>query len=86
MQSLREPLVFELSSETIALRYLKLVSVPSICPLPLISLWMPLAMFAYSLVFSLLIFTLYLVLVLSTRDASSSFSSGRASTSSAVCL
>ena len=38
---------FELSSETIAPRYLKIVTVPRFCPLPLIDLWMPLTWFAF---------------------------------------
>ena len=46
---------FEPSSETIAPRYLKLVTVPSFCPLTLISIWMSLALFVISLVFSALI-------------------------------
>ena len=49
------------SSETIALRYLKLVTLTNFCPLTLISLWMPLALFVISLVFSALISILYLV-------------------------
>ena len=42
---------FEHLSETIAPRYLKLVTVPSFCPLNFISLWMPLALFVISLIF-----------------------------------
>ena len=56
---------FEPSSETIAPRYLKLVTVPSFCPLTLISLWMPLTLFVISFVFSALVYILYLVQVLS---------------------
>ena len=55
----------EPSSETTAPRYLKLVTVPSFCPFTFISLWMPLALFVISLVFSALISILYLVQVLS---------------------
>ena len=55
---------FEPSSETNAPRYLKLVLVPSF----LISLCIPLALFVSSLVFSALIFILYLEKVLS-RDS-----------------
>ena len=50
----------KLSSETTTPRYLKLVTVPSFCPFTFISLWMPLALFAYSSVFSALIFILTL--------------------------
>ena len=49
------------SSETTAPRYLKLVTVPNTCPFTFISLWMPLALFVISLVFSALISILYLV-------------------------
>ena len=55
----------EPSSETTAPRYLKLVTVPNFCPFTFISLWMPLALFVISLVFSALISILYLVQVLS---------------------
>ena len=55
----------EPSSETTAPRYLKLVTVPTFCPFTFISLWMPLALFVISLVFSALISILYLVQVLS---------------------
>ena len=55
VQSLRESPVFEPSFETIGPRYLKLVTVPSFCPLTLILVWMPLALFVISLVFSALI-------------------------------
>ena len=44
----------EPSSETTAPRYLKLVAVPNFCPFTFISLWMPLALFVISLVFSAL--------------------------------
>ena len=77
---------FELSSETTAPRYLKLVTIPSFCPLTLISLWMPSGVFAINLVFLALISILYLVQVLSrlsTRASSSCSSSARASMSSA---
>ena len=76
----------EPSSETIAPRYLKHVTVPNCCPFTFISLWMPLALFVISLVFSALISVLYLVQVLSrlsTRASSSCSSSARASMSSA---
>ena len=76
----------EPSSETTAPRYLKLVTVPNFCPFTFISLWMPLALFVISLVFSALISILYLVQVLSrlsTRASSSCSSSARASMSSA---
>ena len=76
----------EPSSETTAPRYLKLVTVPNFCPFTFISLWMPLALFVISLVFSALISILYLVQVLSrlsTRASSSCSSSARASVSSA---
>ena len=76
----------EPSSETTAARYLKLVTVPNFCPFTFISLWMPLALFSISLVFSALISILYLVQVLSrlsTRASSSCSSSARASMSSA---
>ena len=68
-------------SETTAQRYLKLVTVPNFCPFTFISLWMPLALFVISLVFSALISILYLVQVLSrlsTRASSSCSSSARA--------
>ena len=76
----------EPSSETTAPRYSKLVTVPNFCPFTLISLWMPLALFVISLVYSALISILYLVQVLSrhsTRASSSCCSSARASMSSA---
>ena len=76
----------EPSSETTAPGYLKLVTVPNFCPFTFISLWMPLALFVISLVFSALISILYLVQVLSrlsTRASSSGSSSARASMSSA---
>ena len=41
------------------LRYLKFVSVSSICTFSLISLWMPLSLFVIRLFFSALIFILY---------------------------
>ena len=76
----------EPSSETTAPRYLKLIAVPNCCPFTFISLWMPLALFVISLVFSALISILYFELVfsrLSTRASSSCSSSARASMSSA---
>ena len=66
------------SSETTAQGYLKLVTGPSFCPVTFISLWMPLALFVISLVFSLApIFILYMAQVLSrlSTRASSFFSS-----------
>ena len=77
---------FEPSSETIAPRDLNLVTVTSFCPLTFIFLWMPLALFVISFVFSALISILYTVQVLSrlsTRACSSCSSSARASLSSA---
>ena len=77
----------EPSTETTALRYLKLVTVPNFCPSTFISLWMSLALFVISLVFSGLISILYLVQVLlrlSTRASSSCSSSARASMSSQI--
>ena len=50
----------EPSSETTAPRYLKLVTVHNFCHFTLISLWMSLALFVISLVFSALISILYL--------------------------
>ena len=76
----------EPSYVTIAPRYLKLVTVPSFCPLTLLSLWMLLALFVISFVFSELISILYRVQVLSrlsTRACSSCSFSARASMSSA---
>ena len=76
----------EPSSETTAPRYLKLGTVPNFCPFTFFSLWMPLALFVISLVFSALISILYLVQVLSrlsTRAFSSCSSSARESMSSA---
>ena len=64
----------EPSSETIAARYLKLVTVPNFCPFTFISLWMPLALYVIRFDFSALISILYLVQVLSrlsTRASSS---------------
>ena len=55
----------EPSSEKTAPRYLKRVTVPNICPFTFISLWMPLALFVISWVFSALIYILFLVQVLS---------------------
>ena len=40
--------------------YFKLITVPSFCPLTLISLWMPLALFAFSLVLPVLISILHI--------------------------
>ena len=85
VQSLRET-DLEPSSETTALRYLKLVTVPRFCCFTLISLMVPLALFFISLVFSALISILYLVQVLSrlsNRASNSCFSPARASMSSA---
>ena len=65
---------------------MKLVTVTNFCPFTFISLWLPLALFVISLVFSALISILYLVQVLSrlsTRACSSCYSSARASMSSA---
>ena len=72
----------EPSSETTAPRYLKLVTVPNFCLFTFISLWMPLALFVISLVFSALIHIINLVQVLSrlsTRVCSFCSSSARAS-------
>ena len=55
----------EPSSETTAPRYLKLVTLPNFCPFTFISLWMSLALFVISLVFSALTSILYSVQVLS---------------------
>ena len=77
---------FEPSSETIAPRYLKLVTVHSFCPVTLISLLIPLALLVISFVFSALISILYLMQVLSrlsNRPYSSCSSLARASMSSA---
>ena len=82
---LEEPLIWSHHLKTTALRYLKLVIEPN-CHFTFISLWMPLARFVISLVFSALISILYLVQVLSrlsTRASSSCSSSARASMSSA---
>ena len=76
----------EPSSETTASRYLKLLTVPNFCPFTVISLWMPLALFVTSLVFSALISILYFVQVLSrlsTRAFRSCCSTAWASISSA---
>ena len=76
----------EPSSKTTAPRYLKLITVPNFCPFTFISLWMPLALFVISLVFSGLISILYFVQVLSRLSAGvSSYcsSSARASMSPA---
>ena len=73
----------ELSSETTAPRYLKL---EACYRAQFLSLWMPLALFVISLVFSALISILYLVQVLSrrsTRASISCFYSASASMSSA---
>ena len=78
----------EPSSQTTAPRYLKLFKVLNFCPFTFISLWIPLALFAISFVFSALISILYRVQVLSrlpTRASSSCSSSARASVSSANC-
>ena len=75
----------EPSSHTTFPRYLKLVTVPNLCPFYLYLFWMPLALFVISLV-SALISILYLVQVLSklsTRASSSCSSSARASMYSA---
>ena len=47
-----------------ASRHLKLVSVPSICPFTLNSLWVPSTLFVIKFVFAALITILYLVKVL----------------------
>ena len=76
----------EPSSETTAPRYLKLFTVPSFCPFTFFSLWMPLALFVISLVFSALISSSYLVQVLSRfllGLLAPALSSARASMSSA---
>ena len=52
---------FQPSYETIAARYLKLVTVLSFSPLTLISFWMSWALFVISLVFLVLISILYLL-------------------------
>ena len=70
------------ASETTAQMYLKLVTVPTFYSFNFISLWMPLALFVASLVFSALISILSLVQVLSilsTRASCSCSSSARAS-------
>ena len=66
-------------SETTAPGYVKLFTVPNTCPFTFISLWMPLALFVISLVFSALISISYCVQVLSrpSARASSSCSSSR---------
>ena len=72
------------SSETVALRYLKFVTVASFCLLSFIFLWMPLALFVISLVFSTLTCILVFVQVLLrllTRDSSSCSPSARTSMS-----
>ena len=77
---------FEPFCETTAPRYLKLVTEPSFCPFTLVSLLVQLALFVIRLVFSALIFILYLVQIfskLSTRASSSLYSSARASMLSA---
>ena len=75
------------SSETTAQWYLKLVTGPSFCPFTFISLWMPLALFGISLVFSSApSFILYMAQILSrlsTRTSSSFSSSATVSMSSA---
>ena len=76
---------YEPASESVAPRYLKLVTVRSFCPLTLISLWMPLALFVISFVFSAFIYISHLVQVLSrfvTRASCSCSSSAKASMSS----
>ena len=76
----------EPSSETTAPRYLKLVTVPSVCSLTFIIFWIPFALFVINLVFSALISILYLVQVSSIRSTRASypcFSSARTSMPSA---
>ena len=76
----------EPSSETTAPMCLKFVTVPSFCRFTLIYLWMPLALFVFSLVFSALVSILCLAQVLSrlsSRASSACSSSARASMSSA---
>ena len=58
---LKRSCCFEPSSETIAPRYLKLVTVSSVSPFTLISLWVPLVLFVNSMVFSALTSILDLV-------------------------
>ena len=77
---------FQPSSEMIARRYFKLVTVSNFCPLTMISVWLPLELFVFSLVFSALITIFYLVQVLwrlSTRASISYSFSARAFRSSA---
>ena len=51
LQSLREPPVLSLPLKQFAPRNLKFVTVPSFCPLALISLWMSWALFVIYLAF-----------------------------------
>ena len=86
VQSLREPLVWSHHLKQLLQGTWSLLQVPNFCPFTFISLWMPLALFVISLVFSALISILYLVQVLSrlsTRVSSFCTSSARASMSSA---
>ena len=64
---------FEPLSQTTAPRYLKIVRVSSFCSFTLISLWMPLALFFISLVFSAFIPILYLVQVLPLAVSSTAY-------------
>ena len=79
---------FEPWPETTAPTYLKLVMAPTFFPFTLLSLWMPMALFVISLVFSALISILYLVQVLlrlSIRAFYSCSSLATPSMSSANC-
>ena len=62
------------SSETIDIRYVKLVTILSFCSLTLFSLWMPLLLFVISLGFSAHISILYLVQILSRLSSKASSS------------
>ena len=87
IHSLREPLVLSHHLGQLLQGIGSLLQYPAcLCPLTLVSLWMPLPLFVTSLVFLALISIVYILQVLwrlSVRTSSSSSSSARASLSSA---
>ena len=88
VQPLKESLVKSHHLTQLLQGTVKLVTVTSFCPLTFISLWMPLALFVISLVFTALISILYLVQFLSrlsTRAFSSCSYLARESISYANC-
>ena len=74
------------SSETIDMRYVKLVTILSFCSLTLFSLWMPLLLFVISWVFSAHISILYLVQILSRLSSKASSSCSTSTILSVIAM